>query len=258
MTDSGFEKPLAAAIAGLREDGFPEALWQLCWALVQPDNLIVMAYRDTGQPEVLLARAENPMVFARLEAGYLAGAYRLDPFFELHRSRAGEGAYHIRDISPDAFQRSRYFVEYFAGTTLIDEIAIVAPMADGVSLNLCLGRDSRSGRPFSAGDVVLCQRMAPVLAALARAEWRGVERAAGEAEDTPALLIQAALRQGIQLSPRQAEVALLVLRGHSTASIGLRLGVSPQTVKVFRKQLYQRCGISSQAELFSLLLPLLA
>jgi DNA-binding NarL/FixJ family response regulator len=52
-------------------------------------------------------------------------------------------------------------------------------------------------------------------------------------------------------------VALLILRGHSTPSIGLRLGVSPQTVKVFRKQLYQRCGISSQAELFSLMLPLL-
>jgi len=49
----------------------------------------------------------------------------------------------------------------------------------------------------------------------------------------------------------------LILRGHSTMSIGLRLGLSPQTVKVFRKQLYSRCTISSQAELFALMLPLL-
>ena len=62
---------------------------------------------------------------------------------------------------------------------------------------------------------------------------------------------------GIHLSPRQAEVALLILRGHSTVSIGLRLGLSAQTVKVFRKQLYARCRISSQAELFALMLPLL-
>ena len=62
---------------------------------------------------------------------------------------------------------------------------------------------------------------------------------------------------GIHLSARQAEVALLILRGHSTMSIGLRLGLSPQTVKVFRKQLYSRCTISSQAELFALMLPLL-
>ncbi|MDZ4135631.1 MAG: helix-turn-helix transcriptional regulator, partial [Paracoccaceae bacterium] len=59
------------------------------------------------------------------------------------------------------------------------------------------------------------------------------------------------------LSPRQAEVALLILRGHSTVSIGLRLGVAAQTIKVFRKQLYAKCAISSQAELFAMMLPLL-
>ena len=62
---------------------------------------------------------------------------------------------------------------------------------------------------------------------------------------------------GVGLSRRQAEVALMILRGHSSVSIGLGLGISPQTVKVFRKQLYRKCGISSQAELFTLLLPLL-
>jgi DNA-binding CsgD family transcriptional regulator len=82
----------------------------------------------------------------------------------------------------------------------------------------------------------------------------GVERA----EDTAALLAVAARkRHGIALSPRQAEVALLILRGHSSLSIGLRLGLSPQTIKVFRKQLYRRCAITSQAELFALMLPLL-
>ncbi len=213
------ETCLAEAIGSLGQESFAAALWALCQVLAAPDNLIVMGYRDAGPPLVLLSRAENPQVFARLQTGYLAGAYRLDPYFDLHLTRAGEGAYRIRDIAPDAFQRSRYFTEYFGATTLIDEIAFVLP--------------------------------------LARAEWRGLERSTGPVEDTPALLIRAAARQGIALSPRQAMVALLILRGHSTPSIALKLGVSPQTVKVFRKQLYQRCGISSQAELFSLLLPLL-
>ena len=62
----------------------------------------------------------------------------------------------------------------------------------------------------------------------------------------------------IQLTNRQAEVALLILKGHSTTSIGLRLGISSQTVKVFRKQLYKRCDVSSQAELFGLMFPLLS
>jgi DNA-binding CsgD family transcriptional regulator len=254
---SSIETCLAAAIAGLRQEGFGEAVWALCDALAAPDNMIVMAYQDSGPPLVLLSRAENAKVFALLETGYLAGAYRLDPYYELHLARAKDGAYRIRDIAPDAFQRSRYFIEYFGATTLIDEIAFVVPLAEGLSLNICLGRDSQSGRAFNAAEEAACQRMAPVLTALARAEWRGLERRTGAPEDTPTLLIQAARERGIQLSPRQSMVALLILRGHSTASIGLRLGVSPQTVKVFRKQLYQRCGISSQAELFSLLLPLL-
>jgi DNA-binding CsgD family transcriptional regulator len=250
------ETRLAEAISCLRRDGFETALWNVFLALAQPDNLIVLGYRDAGPPLVLARHAETPQVFARLETTYLAGAFRLDPFFELHLRRAADGAYRIRDIAPDAFQRSRYFVEYFGATSLIDEIAFVATLTEGVSLNLCLGRDSASGRAFSPGDLAACQRLAPVIAALARAHWRGVATEAGPVEDMPARLIRAARdTRGIALSPRQATVALLILRGHSTPSIGLRLGLSPQTVKVFRKQLYQRCAISSQAELFALMLP---
>ena len=60
-----------------------------------------------------------------------------------------------------------------------------------------------------------------------------------------------------RLSEREAEVPQLILQGHSSKVIARMLGNSPETVKVFRKQLYQRCGISSQAELFALMLPLL-
>lgn len=250
------EHRLADAISRLRRDGFEAALWQLVLALARPDNLIVLGYRDAGAPLVLTRQAASPRVFARLESTYLAGAYRLDPYFELHLRRAADGAYRIRDIAPDAFQRSRYFVEYFGETTLIDEIGVTATLAEGVSLNLCLGRDALSGRPFAPAEVAASQRLAPVIGALARAHWQGVAARAGPAEDTPSRLIRAAREtRGIALSPRQATVALMILRGHSTPSIGLRLGLSPQTVKVFRKQLYRRCGISSQAELFALMLP---
>ena len=68
MTQHGsIETCVAAAISGLRQDGFAVALWDLFGALAKPDNLIVMAYRDAGPPLVLLHRAENPRVFARLE-----------------------------------------------------------------------------------------------------------------------------------------------------------------------------------------------
>lgn len=252
------ETRLAEVIGRLGADGFEAGLWDFFLGLVQPDNLIILAYRDSGPPLVLYHRAGESPVFAELESTYVAGAFRLDPFYDLHRQRAPDGAYRLRDIAPDAFHRSRYFIEYYDQTTLTDEITFVVWPAPGVSLNLCLGRDATSGRVFSAAEMEVCQRLAPVIAALARAHWRGISQSPGPAEDTAAVLAATAeARHGISLSPRQAEVALKILRGHSTVSIGLRLGVSPQTVKVFRKQLYARCGISSQAELFALMLPLL-
>jgi DNA-binding CsgD family transcriptional regulator len=253
------EDRLADLIRRIGKHDFESTLWALMQTVAQPDNLVILAFHDTGPPQVMYRRADHPQVFAELDRVYLPGAFRLDPFYDLHTQRAPVGAYRIRDVAPDAFHRSRYFSEYYEQTTLIDEITFIANPARGVSLNVCLGRDASSGRAFSVREMEVCQRLAPVIGALAEAHWAGIGHAPqGPVEDTFAVLAQAARAlRGINLSPRQAEVALLILRGHSTMSISLRLGVSVQTVKVFRKQLYTRCNVSSQAELFSLMLPLL-
>ena len=212
-----------------------------------------------GRRRCALPGFEDPRVFAGLDRAYLAGAYRLDPFYEMHLHRAGEGAYRLRDVAPDAFHRSRYFVEYYEETTLIDEIAFVVwPHAGGVA-------EPVAGAGCGVGQAVHCGRGRGLPAAgpggggaCARRSGATSGRGQGRWRIRRRLLAAAArARHGIALSPRQAEVALLILRGHSSVSIGLRLGLSPQTVKVFRKQLYRRCAISSQAELFALMLPLL-
>jgi DNA-binding CsgD family transcriptional regulator len=57
-----------------------------------------------------------------------------------------------------------------------------------------------------------------------------------------------------RLSEREAEVALLILQGHSSKVIARMLGNSPDTVKVFRKRSYTKLGLAFSAELFSLFL----
>ncbi len=56
------------------------------------------------------------------------------------------------------------------------------------------------------------------------------------------------------LSNRGREVISLILKGHSSESIGLILGISITTVKSHRKLSYQKLNISTQAELMSLYL----
>jgi DNA-binding CsgD family transcriptional regulator len=253
------EAMLAEVIRRQGRAGFESALLAFFRRALAPDNLIVLAYRDAGPPVVLFRQTDLPQVFAALDTTYLAGAYLLDPYHDLHVSRVPAGLYRLRDVAPDAFQRSRYYSEYYQGTTLLDEITYVAYPARGVSLNICLGRDASSGQPFTVPEIELATRLAPVVNALAETHWLGLSATddpkPGSVTDTLIRRLDSA--RGIRLSPRQAEVALLILRGHSTPSIALRLGVSPQTVKVFRRQLHGRCGVTSQAELFALLLPLL-
>lgn len=56
------------------------------------------------------------------------------------------------------------------------------------------------------------------------------------------------------LSDREAEVARLILQGHSSKVIARMLGNSPETVKVFRKRIHTKLGLGSSGELFSLFL----
>ncbi|MNQ98388.1 transcriptional regulator NarP [compost metagenome] len=45
-----------------------------------------------------------------------------------------------------------------------------------------------------------------------------------------------------------------MLRGNSSKAIAKRLDISQETVKVHRRNLYSKLGVSSQSELFSLFL----
>lgn len=56
------------------------------------------------------------------------------------------------------------------------------------------------------------------------------------------------------LTDREREVVQLILVGHNSNSIALKLDVSLSTIKTHRRNIYSKLQISSQAELFSLFL----
>lgn len=251
---------LAAAISALGTLAFPDRLTGWLQTALAPDNLLILSYRGGHPPQVLHRWSQAHQVFQALD-DYLAGAWRLDPYLALHETRAAPGLYRLADLAPPGFRRSRYYLDYYRATTLVDEATVLARPAPDSTLMLCLGRDAASGRPFPASTLTEARRLGPVIAALAERHWSGDPDPPPAPAATP---LAASLAQslhdatGIALTPRQAEIALLILRGHSSASIALTLGLSPQTVKVFRRQIHARCGVTSQAELFALLMPHLA
>ena len=255
----GVKLQLAKAIGGVNLQSFPDDFVAWLSDAVPCDNVAVIAYFQDRRPWVLKAFNDHPSVHAKLETEYVDAAYLLDPFHELHINRAQKGVYRLMDVAPDHFYRNQYFVSYYRDTTLVDEIAFVSYPSEGVSIQTCLGRDSNSNTRFSTRQISQARRIAPIVSVLVEKHWSELNTSGeySESETISRLIESVHEKHSVRLTPRQAEVAFYILKGHSSISIGLTLGVARTTVKVFRKQLYKRLNISSQAELFNLLLPLL-
>jgi len=253
------EMLLADTISNLHTDGFERCLCAWLASCFEQDSITALAYFQNRAPIGLITIGKSAVVHSEFDRLYLVHAYLLDPFYGLHLEQVPPGLYRMSDIAPDQFKRNEYYRDFYQKTTMVDEIAFVAYPSTGVSLHICLGRDACSRQRFSKRDLATAQSIRPIVDVLARTHWKDLTSGGEHTDSDTISSLITALCSGhdISLSPRQAEVALLILRGHSSVSIGLRLGISPQTVKVFRKQLYKKCQISSQAELFSLLVPLL-
>ena len=259
MNTDNSEVLLAETIKSLKKNDFSVYFNRWLRTLANHDNTTVLAYFRDETPQILFTDSETRAVHQNMSHVYLSGAYLLDPFYELHNSGADTNLYRMSDIAPDQFSRNQYFLEYYQRTTIIDEIAFIIWPSPQMSVHVCLGRDIKSKRRFTIREISSTKKVLPIVETLVCEHWGNLRFSR---EDHGENVLERMVRlvaetHSINLTKRQAEVALLVLRGHSSASIGLRLDISPQTVKVFRKQLYRKCNISSQAELFALITPLL-
>ncbi|WP_298854861.1 LuxR C-terminal-related transcriptional regulator [uncultured Ruegeria sp.] len=260
MSSVSAPNALSAAIMAIGSERFGGALHTWLDATCSFDNFAIIAFFQRSSPQVLMTHARDIRVFERIDSHYVKGAYLLDPFYGLYQSRAADGLYRLADIAPDQFQRNEYFKSYYTNTTLTDELAFFASLTPVTSITVCIGRDATTASRFSLKDFNAARNVAPVVSALVRMNWPDLKPSHEEQpEDVVEQLRQRlSAEQDISLSPRQAQVALLILQGHSSISIGLTLGISPQTVKVLRKQLYRKCQISSQGELYYLIAPYLS
>lgn len=260
--DSKQDKKMADLVHSIDSPIFPEVLSYFVSQLIEFDNLIVLVYNKNHKPEELYRESFDPIVHKRIQTHYIKGAYLLDPFYHMVRSGVQTGVYTIFELAPDQFTNTSYFNEYYSATNLIDEFALFAPLGHQMTLTACFGRDVSKGKSFTPAELHKIKETKNVLSALCTHHWRNFQPKEDANVVLPALperLRKAISDQcGVSLTPRQAEVAIYILQGHSSLSISLHLNISKETVKVFRRQLYKKCNISSQAELFSLLIPVLS
>lgn len=241
---------LARVFGSLGQDGFWRSLVDCLRLLVPLDNALV-ALMQPGRVPGLLADFEFRATTCEGEdlADYCAGMYLLDPFYQAACAGIADGLHSLESVAPDQFQQSEYYLSYFRSVVGSGELQFLINH-EGAVLGLSLGRQT----PFSREEFgrLLCVRDW-VLAAMRRQvqlmppTGRVAVAAAG---DLAALLD----RLDARLTERERETAQLILQGFSSKAIAQRMGISPETVKVHRRNLYHKLNISGPAELFVLLL----
>lgn len=236
---------------------FPEDLVAALKSITDFDYSVSFAYHQNEQPVCLhhtFTHSER-VIFVD---DYLKGPYLLDPFSQACGHGVENGLYRLRDIAPDRFLQSEYYRSYYVRTGLAEEICYIFYLPNDLAVAISLMRSGESPR-FSAREFRLLASVAPIVISLAQRHWQNVPewveaRLSGANSPDNRLIVEDTVTAilGSRITPRETQVVAQVLKGHSSEAISKSLGISAGTVRIHRRNIYAKLGISSQQELFSI------
>jgi DNA-binding CsgD family transcriptional regulator len=183
---------------------------------------------------------------------YIDGVYHLDPFYTRFCKDRKSSVMSIRDVAPDRFNLTEYYRRYYRNIELEDEMAIFADLQDGRFLFFSISRRAGAAR-FRRRELRSMSRDLPVLTALCRQHFgESVYSQENLSGDIGERRMEYALERFGEsaLTPREHEVAVCILKGHSSKSLAREIEISPETVKIHRRNIYRKLGIFTQSELF--------
>lgn len=239
---------LGAAVGQIGSHGFPDALAAALRLLAPFQMMNGFVYSPEGHAFDLYNEkivAERAIIVDR----YIAGTFLLDPFYDAVRDDDSPRMIAMRELAPDNFRQTEYYRLHYATTQISDEIGFVMKLDGGFRAVLSLSRTG-SAAPFADGELKSLRASAPVVCGVGRLHWStfpALSLAPGAARPAPRI-------EHPLLTRRELEVVTLILKGHSNHSLAAALSLSPNTIKVHRRQVYAKLNISSQAELFHLFL----
>lgn len=253
---------LQKAFSAVGSTGFFPAFRNLFRARMPIATFLFLRFDPGKAPVLLNAWLSSSRIPVSALDDYSETTYPFDPFFQHDEVPKTGALYRLPEIAPDRFFSSEYYLEYYRSTGLCDEVGMLVPLPTGARAHISMSRLEDMG-PFKRREIQCLKGFAPVLLEMLRQHARAISppEPSGLTADTHPLpmLIRTYAKDAlsIHLTAREAEIAALVLQGHSNASAALALDIARETCKVHRRNLYRKLSISSQRELFGCLKHLL-
>ncbi len=240
---------IGAMIAALGTPGLPAALAQVLRATAPYDYTVIFGCRGGARPRDLFD--DFPRRKRRIfVTDYQAGPYLLDPFYLAAIQPVPPALYRMRDLAPDRFYQGEYFRNYYVKTGLAEEIGYFVDIGGGTTVVVSLMREKK---PFSAREFAALEAIRPVIEPAVIRHWTLLPDApTPTASDGEGVSLQRSFQDFAKgrLTARERQVVEYTLKGYSAEALGRVLQISPGTVRIHRRNIYAKLGISSQGELF--------
>ena len=243
---------LATCLRLVGGDGFWQALTVLLREFVPFDDLVAISYPAQSLP-FCVYHTLGPVRHSVLISDYLAGPYLLDPFYTVMRQGEREGTIGLSEVAPDKFRSTEYYERHYSRTGIVDEVGLSVRSQYG-TCNLVSALRTGKSKPFSRSEIKQFHNRSAVLVNVAGKHLQTANPPIDNRNAKRWTFSETFGGDKLNLSPREVGISELILRGHSSLSISLILGIVEGTVKIHRKNIYRKLGISSQAQLFSFFL----
>lgn len=246
--ERGWHQSVGVLIDQLDQPDFWRYLAQELNKYVPVDNWVSLIFCNSS-PHILDFAERSNMRHEQdpLLRDYASGLYLLDPFYIANRDNKEGGVFLLSQVAPEEFLQTEYYNLYFTHYVSVDEVQFNVQL--DVERALCLSLGSK--QTFKNEQVALFELIKPWVMALMLKRMLFEQNLSSEPSGRSSL-DEAMDRLGKPLTARELDVVRLVLSGFSNKEVANRLSLSPETVKVHRRNFYTKLNIKSQSELFAL------
>lgn len=238
------------AVLAIGRRDFPNILIDTLRRQAGVGHCMVFALTRTGAARCLLDVGNIP-TGGDLGAAYAGQFHESDPNRDALFEAEGSAPIVLPSFAPRMYG-ARYRKIFFSDSDIVDKCA-TAIWVDDTCFYVNFYRITAQGR-FGDVERARLQAIAPAIGASVARHFQQVATATPDQNLAALFATRAPLSA---LTPREQEVCRHILLGLSSEAISQALGISVHSTLTYRKRAYERLGISSQNELFSIVLRLL-
>jgi len=240
---------VTAAVLAIGRPDFPNVLIDTLRRQAGVGHCMVFALSRAGAASCLLDAGNIP-TGSDLGAAYAGQFHESDPNRDALFEAEGSTPIMLPSFAPRMYG-ARYRKIFFNDSDIVDKCA-TAIWVDDICFYVNFYRITAQGH-FGDAERARLQTIAPAIGASVA---RHFQQTATLGQNLAALFSTRAPLAA--LTPREQDVCRRILLGFSSEAISQALGISLHSTLTYRKRAYERLGISSQNELFAIVLRLLA